>query len=102
MGIADKRNKVSALRRELERAEAELALARPSEPGPGAMVLITGSFRPGQKSYSYAAVRGGDLWYLTGQQTPNEGLSWDEVVDYFENKLRGGVTFNLMVASKQI
>lgn len=101
--LSDKRNAVSAARRALEQAERELALSRPSEPsGVGSMVLITGSFRAGQKAYSYAAVKGGDLWYLTGQQTPNDGLEWDEVVDYFENKLRGGVKFNLMVASKEI
>lgn len=100
--VSDKRNRVSELRRQLQEAEAQLEQSRPAEPASGSMVLISGGFRVGQKRYSYAAVEGGGLWFLTGQRTPNEGMTWDDVVDYFEDKLRYDLKFNLMVASKEI
>lgn len=100
--ISEKRNKVSAARRALELAEAELANARPAEPATGTIVLITGGFREGQQTYSYAAVNAAGLWYVTGARTPDYGLTWDDLVDWFTNHLRANLKFAVTTATKQL
>lgn len=63
---------------------AEAMEKRPAEPEGGelAVVCFEKSFgKSDGPTYKYAAIRSGDLWYVTGNRV-REGLPWDGLMDF--------------------
>lgn len=66
-----------------ERAERRLELLRniPEEPDYDLNVIFfEKQFRPGQQTYSYAAIRVNGYWYTTGPQGGGEPRTWEDLM----------------------
>ena len=80
-----------ALERQMLQASEELERlnSRPKEPEyDDNLIHFTLQYPSGE--YTYAAVQtGGGLWYLTGGRAC-QGVTWDQLFDWIEDKVAGG------------
>lgn len=93
--IAEARRAVAAAALELRMAELALAEAvaanaLPPEPqADGSTVRFRVQYRPGEKTYTYVALKADGKWLVTGQRYAGRKLSWEEVV-YIADKNHAG------------
>lgn len=98
--IEAKRASVTALREAYDRAVEDLQKAERAplidEPKTGSVIRFELSYSPGGRLYTFAGVSIGDRWYLTGSQSPQTGMTWDELWAWLRKK----ELYNFKVASR--
>lgn len=80
--------RISALDAALERMLAERARLEAAsnhfgvdEYEDGTVLVWEKQFADSERTYTYAAVKGGNLWYVTGAMSPRGGLTWAALTD---------------------
>ncbi len=88
LALAEAEREVAAARLKLERAKAASAL--PPEPRrKDATVRFKVQYRPGEKTYTYIALRTDAGWMLTGLRNSGKVLTWEEVVKVADRNYAG-------------
>lgn len=88
LALAEAEREVAAARLKLERAKAVSAL--PPEPRrKDATVRFKVQYRPGEKTYTYIALRTDQGWMLTGLRNSGKVLTWEEVVKVADRNYGG-------------
>lgn len=83
-------NQIAAIDAEVERLLAKKAKieAMPQDDyANGAVVVFEKKFAPGGIVYTYAAVKGGGFWYLSGNHTR---FSWESLLDELYGRIQEG------------
>jgi hypothetical protein len=72
-----------AIEREIVREAERARFGKNSDYADGAVIVFDRTFSPGGRTYSYAAVKGSGVWFVTGRSQNGYRISWDDFVDEF-------------------
>lgn len=84
---------VAAARLDLRVAELALARAKdalPAEPPRGTNIRFRVQFAPGERTYTYIALRTDEgHWLITGKQYGGKPLTWEKIVSIADRNYKG-------------